>query len=362
MACKRSKVRWVWGPIPPATSLPSGTRPVSPGVNRTRAGLTLTPGMKPRPRSTGRSASISRRSMVPSFPSLGQLVLRTGGAMPRSAGTTGVVRSVRPGGRPGGACDVALSDSSAVQQYRQLFERVQPDDGDTQGLEGSVAGGVGQVADQPDGRLDLVDLPVKGVADDLTRASSCRAEPAHDLVGECLAQECEVRALSRPALRPRCLEQPPGVRIGQAVPDEDARAAAEGVQLDDVGPRRRISVLAVIVRLGEDDPIRACTFAEPAVHMVDGERPPAAWKGAVSGPEADGGLPGCGERAIDEIIEIVGHDLTDAAPAHQTYERLEQRRVRKLRSPQNRADALDERPGLALRVVLVVVELQGRKR
>src|SRR5947209_20282971 len=67
MACKRSKVRWVCGPMPPETSLPSVPRPVSPAVNRTREGLTLIPGMKPRPRSTGRSARISRRSIVSSF-------------------------------------------------------------------------------------------------------------------------------------------------------------------------------------------------------------------------------------------------------------------------------------------------------
>src|SRR2546428_9990102 len=82
MACKRSKVRCVCGPMPPETSLPSVPRPVSPAVNRTREGLTLIPGMKPRPRSTGRSARISRRSIVPSFASRNQL--RVGGAILRS--------------------------------------------------------------------------------------------------------------------------------------------------------------------------------------------------------------------------------------------------------------------------------------
>src|SRR5262249_42661890 len=38
-----------------------------PAVNSTREGLTLIPGMKPRPRSTGFSARISRRSIVSSF-------------------------------------------------------------------------------------------------------------------------------------------------------------------------------------------------------------------------------------------------------------------------------------------------------
>src|SRR5258706_14741911 len=49
--------------MPPATRLPAASRPVSPAVKSTREGLTLTPGMKPRPFSTGRSARISRRSM-----------------------------------------------------------------------------------------------------------------------------------------------------------------------------------------------------------------------------------------------------------------------------------------------------------
>src|SRR5882672_11895251 len=64
MACRRSNVRWACGAMPPATRLPAAPRPVSPAVNSTREGLTLTPGMKPRPFSTGRSARTSRRSMV----------------------------------------------------------------------------------------------------------------------------------------------------------------------------------------------------------------------------------------------------------------------------------------------------------
>src|SRR5262245_54715894 len=63
---RRSKARRVWGPIPPGTRVPSRFLPVNPAVNSTRAGLTLTPGMKPRPFSTGRSARISRRSIVSS--------------------------------------------------------------------------------------------------------------------------------------------------------------------------------------------------------------------------------------------------------------------------------------------------------
>src|SRR2546428_2829449 len=66
MDCRRSKVRCACGAMPPATRLPSGVRPVSPAVNKSRDGLTLTPGMKPRPLSTGRSARISRRSMASS--------------------------------------------------------------------------------------------------------------------------------------------------------------------------------------------------------------------------------------------------------------------------------------------------------
>src|SRR5438552_433406 len=67
MDCRRSKVRRACGAIPPATRLPSGPLPVSPAVNSRRDGLTLTPGMKPRPLSTGRSARISRRSITSSF-------------------------------------------------------------------------------------------------------------------------------------------------------------------------------------------------------------------------------------------------------------------------------------------------------
>src|SRR6266568_5302072 len=118
MACKRSKVRWVCGPMPPETSLPSVPRPVSPAVNRTREGLTLIPGMKPRPRSTGRSARISRRSMVPSFASRDRL--RVGGAIlrrraqPRQGGLVShrepfAVRSAQvESGRKGIAMDVMI--------------------------------------------------------------------------------------------------------------------------------------------------------------------------------------------------------------------------------------------------------------
>src|SRR5207245_1889332 len=51
-ACRRSNVRRACGPMPPATRLPSGPLPVSPAVNSTLDGLTLTPGLKPRPLST----------------------------------------------------------------------------------------------------------------------------------------------------------------------------------------------------------------------------------------------------------------------------------------------------------------------
>src|SRR6266550_1650058 len=108
MACKRSKVRCVCGPMPPETSLPSVPRPVSPAVNRTREGLTLIPGMKPRPRSTGRSARISRRSMVPSFANRDQL--RVGGAIlrRRAQRRQGGLAQVESG-RKGIAMDVMIA-------------------------------------------------------------------------------------------------------------------------------------------------------------------------------------------------------------------------------------------------------------
>src|SRR5262245_60362759 len=91
--------------MPPGTRLPSGLRPVSPAVNRTRAGFTLTPGMKPRPRSTGRSARMSRRSM--SF-----LLVAQRGVV---AGPDGAARSA------------GVGDTAPAPPHRQRARRCAPD-------------------------------------------------------------------------------------------------------------------------------------------------------------------------------------------------------------------------------------------
>src|SRR5215467_9969262 len=94
-ACRRSNERRACGPIPPATRLPSGPLPVSPAVNSTRDGLTLTPGMKPRPLSSGRSARMSRRS-IPS--SLGEDRSEKTGRYEATGASAGAI--LRPKTRP----------------------------------------------------------------------------------------------------------------------------------------------------------------------------------------------------------------------------------------------------------------------